>query len=81
MAGPILFDGHPSWKAFFWRYVLLTPLTVGIGWLVLQWWRKSRRYKITDRHIDTERGMLSRRIETLQLWRWSSSQETAWAAP
>jgi uncharacterized membrane protein YdbT with pleckstrin-like domain len=62
-----IFDGSPSWKAFFWRYVLLSPTV--IGWLLLQWWRKSKRIKITDRNIDTEVGMISRRIETLQLWR------------
>jgi uncharacterized membrane protein YdbT with pleckstrin-like domain len=63
----VLYAGSPSWKAFFWRYVLLTPTIV--GWFVLQWWRRSRRVQITDRHIDTEEGMISRRIETLQLWR------------
>ena len=63
----VLYSGSPSWKAFFWRYVLLSVTVV--GWFVLQWWRKSKLVKITDRNIDTETGMMSRRIETLQLWR------------
>ena len=63
----VLYAGSPSWKAFFWRYVLLSVTVV--GWFVLQWWRKSKLVKITDRNIDTETGMMSRRIETLQLWR------------
>lgn len=62
-----LYEGSPSWKAYFWRYVLLTPTIV--GWFLLEWWRKSHRVKITDRHIDTEHGLLGKKIETLQLWR------------
>ncbi len=37
------------------------------GWIHL--YRRSIRYKISSRNIDTESGILSRRIETLQLWR------------
>jgi uncharacterized membrane protein YdbT with pleckstrin-like domain len=69
----VLFDGTPSWKAFFWSYVaagVLSVALVGLVWIgILQWKRKSLRYKITDRTIDYETGLLSRRIETLQLWR------------
>jgi membrane protein YdbS with pleckstrin-like domain len=69
----IIFDGAPSWKAWFWSYVLaavLSLVVVGMIWLgVLHWKRKSTRYKVTDRTIDYEAGLFSRRIETLQLWR------------
>jgi uncharacterized membrane protein YdbT with pleckstrin-like domain len=42
----------------------------GLGWLVaLNVARRSLRYKITTRTIDVESGLLSRRIETLQLWK------------
>jgi membrane protein YdbS with pleckstrin-like domain len=69
----LIFEGTPSWKAWFWSYVaagVLSLVLVGLVWLgVLQWKRKSLRYKITERTIDYEAGMLTRRIETLQLWR------------
>jgi membrane protein YdbS with pleckstrin-like domain len=35
----------------------------------LHFYRRSIRYKISTRNVDTESGILSRRIETLQLWR------------
>jgi len=74
-AGPprVIFEGAPSWKAWFWSYVgagVLSVVVVGLIWLgVLHWKRKSLRYKITERTIDYEDGLMSRRIETLQLWR------------
>lgn len=69
----IIYEGYPSWKAWFWSYVTATVLSlvvVGLGWLLfLNLRRKSRRYRITDRTIDYEVGILSKRVETLQLWR------------
>ncbi|MCC6558760.1 MAG: PH domain-containing protein, partial [Polyangiaceae bacterium] len=69
----VLFDGTPSWKAWFWSYLaagVLSLVLVGLVWMaILNWKRKSLRYKITERTIDYETGLLSRRIETLQLWR------------
>lgn len=72
-AARVIFEGTPSWKAWFWSYVaagVLSLVLVGLVWLgILHWKRKSLRYKITDRTIDYEAGLLTRRIETLQLWR------------
>ncbi|AKT35945.1 PH domain-containing protein [Chondromyces crocatus] len=69
----VVYEGTPSWKAWFWSYVaasILSLVVVGLIWLaVLHWKRKSIRYKITERTIDYEAGLLSRRVETLQLWR------------
>jgi len=69
----VIYEGYPSWKAWFWQYVLACALAVavvGLGWLLyLNLRRKSRRYRITDRTIDYEVGVLSRRVETMQLWR------------
>lgn len=69
----VIFEGTPSWKAWFWSYVaagVLSLVLVGLIWIgILQWKRKSIRYKITGRTIDYEAGVFSRRIETLQLWR------------
>jgi len=69
----VLFEGSPSWKAWFWQYVLawiLAIVLVGLVWvLVLHLVRKATKYKVTTASIDTEVGVFSRRIETLQLWR------------
>lgn len=69
----IIFEGTPSWKAWFWSYVaavILSLALVGLIWLgMLEWRRKSLRYRISDRTVDYEAGLLSRRLETLQLWR------------
>jgi membrane protein YdbS with pleckstrin-like domain len=69
----VLFDGSPSWKAWFWSYVfasILSVVLVGLVWLfLLDLQRKSRRIRITQRTIDYEVGLLGRRIETLPLWR------------
>ena len=69
----VIYEGYPSWKAWFWSYVaagILSVAVVGLVWLLaLSLRRKSRRYRITDRTIDYEVGVFSRRVETLQLWR------------
>jgi membrane protein YdbS with pleckstrin-like domain len=69
----VIYEGYPSWKAWFWSYVLagvLSIVLVGLVWmLILNVRRKSRRYKISQRTIDYEVGVFSRRVETLQLWR------------
>jgi membrane protein YdbS with pleckstrin-like domain len=41
----------------------------GIWWLALDLVRRAVKYKITTRTIDVESGVLSKRIETLQLWK------------
>lgn len=69
----IIFEGTPSWKAWFWSYVLagvLSLVLVGLIWLLtLELRRKGMRYKLTGRTIDFESGVFSKRIETVQLWR------------
>jgi uncharacterized membrane protein YdbT with pleckstrin-like domain len=73
LAPRVIYEGTPSWKAWFWSYVgagILSLVVVGLVWLgILHWKRKSLRYKITERTIDYEAGIFSRRVETLQLWR------------
>lgn len=95
----IIFQGSPSWKAWFGSHVLvavLCLLPLGICWagflshlawataliaagacvavaliwaLVLVLQRKSTLYRLSTRTLDIEYGILSKRIETLQLWR------------
>jgi membrane protein YdbS with pleckstrin-like domain len=69
----VIYEGCPSWKAWFWSYLLAGVLSialVGLIWMgILNMRRKSRRYRITSRTIDYEVGVFSKRVETLQLWR------------
>lgn len=69
----VIYEGAPSWKAWFWSYVaacILSVVVVGLVWiLALHLKRKSSRYRLTDRTIDYETGVFSKQIETLQLWR------------
>lgn len=69
----VIYEGSPSWKAWFWQYLgagVLSLALVGLVWMgILNLRRKSRRYRITTRTIDYEMGVFSRRVETLQLWR------------
>jgi len=95
----MIFEGSPSWKAWFWSYALMVFVALGviagawagilgfvpwrfalpgIGALVLAdliWLgfvhllRRSMRYRISNRNLDTERGIFSKQIQTLQLWR------------
>jgi membrane protein YdbS with pleckstrin-like domain len=69
----ILYEGAPSWKVWFWSYVfagVLSLVLVGLIWMgVLNLQRRGRRYRITNRTIDYEVGVFSKRVETLQLWR------------
>src|SRR3954464_11441178 len=69
----VIFEGSPSWKAWFWQYLsagVLALALVGLVWMgILNVRRKSRRYRITTRTIDYEVGVFGKRVETLQLWR------------
>jgi uncharacterized membrane protein YdbT with pleckstrin-like domain len=67
-AARVVYEGTPSWKASFWTYVLTAPVFF-LVWPFLNWSRKSTRFRITDRTIDVERGIFSKVIDTLQLWR------------
>ena len=55
---------HPF--AWWW---FLVALVIGLGFILVPWIRtKSICYKITNYRIDIERGLLSKRIDTLELW-------------
>ena len=69
----LIYEGVPSWKAWFWSYVfagVLCIAVVGIVWmLIMNMRRKARRFRVTTRSIDYEVGVLSKRVESLPLWR------------
>jgi len=64
----VLFEGRPALVPSL-GALLLCILTVGI-WLLPQWWRQlSRHYRVTSRRIVVESGVLSKRLEQIDLYR------------
>jgi membrane protein YdbS with pleckstrin-like domain len=68
-----IWEGRPTWKAWAVKWILgwvLLPVIVGAFLLVPIWMRmRSQRWKITSRRIEVETGLLSKRVETLELWK------------
>jgi membrane protein YdbS with pleckstrin-like domain len=73
LAEDVIWEGRPTWKAWALRWIAgwaLLPLVVGLFLIVPIWLRtRSVRWKVTSRRIETETGFLSRRVDTLELWR------------
>src|SRR5580698_2642494 len=44
-------------------------LAAALFGLILYWFRRSIRFRVTSTAIEFERGLLSKRIDVLQLWR------------
>ena len=96
----MLYDGAPSWRAFFGPYflgvvaalivpalfykilawvdapdgtrVLVYLILLGVAAIYfagLHFYRKSIRFRVTSSNIETERGILSKKIDVLELWR------------
>jgi uncharacterized membrane protein YdbT with pleckstrin-like domain len=63
-----LFDGHPALVQSLGQ-LLLAVITVGLWLLVLWWQSRSRHYKLTTRRIVVESGILSKRMEQIDLYR------------
>jgi membrane protein YdbS with pleckstrin-like domain len=96
----LLFEGSPSWRAYFGNYCLLVlftpliaavcvwaashydvamlwkalailvPLAAGVVWFfILRFLRVANRVRITNRSVETESGVFSKKIDVLELWR------------
>jgi membrane protein YdbS with pleckstrin-like domain len=97
----IIYEGTPSWRAYFANYFLIVLLTPGITWL--SFWvarsqaqfhglnlalailipialglisifittlvRRSTRVRMTNRSVENEQGVFSKKIDVLELWR------------
>lgn len=64
----VLFDGGPALIPSV-GILLLTIVTIGL-WLLPRWWRTlGRHYRITTRRIVVETGVLSKRMEQIDLYR------------
>ena len=68
-----IWEGRPGWRAWALAWIggwLLLPVLVGAVMLVAVWLRtKSKRWRLTSRRIETETGWISKRVDTLELWR------------
>lgn len=65
-----LFEGHPALVPSVGALVAVV-LTVGL-WLIPLWWRsRSRHYRVTTRRVVIEAGILSKRLEQVDLYRVS----------
>src|SRR5215211_214592 len=95
----MLYEGHPSWKAYF-GYYLVTAVAAVIVIVILRWkdganaptsvkvldtviplaaaivvgftlhlYRASIKFRVSNTAIEHERGLLSKRIDVIQLWR------------
>jgi membrane protein YdbS with pleckstrin-like domain len=68
-----IWEGRPGWRAWALGWIggwVLLPVAVGAVMLISVWLRtKSKRWKVTSRRIETETGWISRRVDTLELWR------------
>jgi uncharacterized membrane protein YdbT with pleckstrin-like domain len=69
----VIWEGRPTWRAWAGKWILgwvFLPVLVGAFLLVSVWVEmRSRRWKLTSRRIEIESGLLSRRVDTLELWR------------
>jgi uncharacterized membrane protein YdbT with pleckstrin-like domain len=64
----VLFDGHPALVKSLGE-LALAVVTLGI-WLAVLWWRsRGRHYRVTTRRVVVETGILSKRLEQVDLYR------------
>jgi uncharacterized membrane protein YdbT with pleckstrin-like domain len=64
----VLFEGRPALIPSI-GVLLLVILTLGL-WLLPRWWRQSSKlYRLTTRRIVVETGVLSKRLEQIDLYR------------
>jgi uncharacterized membrane protein YdbT with pleckstrin-like domain len=68
-----LFAGHPALVPSV-GALLLTVLTVGLYLLVRLWVRLGLRYQVTTRRVVVESGVLSKRLEQVDLYRVTDYQ-------
>ena len=97
----LVYEGSPSWRAFFGSYLLIALLTPaaaagalwvmlhyydletwqnalaiavpvaigGIAYLITRMIRRSTRVRMTNRSVENESGVFSKKIDVMELWR------------
>ncbi len=63
-----MFEGYAATLRSFGE-LCLAIVTVGLGWLVLYLKRRSIRYRVTTQRIVVERGLFSKRMDQLDIYR------------
>jgi uncharacterized membrane protein YdbT with pleckstrin-like domain len=63
-----LFEGYPAVIRGF-GALLVVILTLGIGWLFLWWRSKGAHYRITTQRVIVERGVFSKELDQIDLYR------------
>lgn len=64
----VFYDGRPALVPSL-GVLLLAILTLGL-WLLPQWWKsRGTHYRVTSRRIVVETGVLSKRLEQIDLYR------------
>lgn len=66
----VLFEGHPALVPSL-GALLIAVLTLGIYLLPLWWRTRGLNYRVTNRRIVVESGVLSKRLEQIDLYRIS----------
>jgi uncharacterized membrane protein YdbT with pleckstrin-like domain len=64
----VVFEGHPALVPNF-SALLLAILTVGLALLVYWWRSRAIRYRVTSQRIVIESGLLSKKMEHIDLYR------------
>ena len=62
-------SGRPPSLATQALYVVIPLAAMLVFFVVVNLYRRSTKFRVTNTVIETERGLLSRRIDVLQLWR------------
>lgn len=69
----VIWEGSPTWRSRFGFTVvavLLSPLLVGLVMLGWQWATlASIRYRLTNKRVEWETGLVSRKIDGIDVWR------------
>jgi uncharacterized membrane protein YdbT with pleckstrin-like domain len=64
----VLFDGHPAMLPSIGAW-LVTLLTIGLALIYFALRQRSKRYRLTTQRVVVETGLLSKRIEQIDLYR------------
>jgi hypothetical protein len=69
----LIWEGRPTWRAHFGYTILcclLVPVVIGIVLLLVQWGKLAAiRYRITQKRVEWQTGLLSRKIDGIDVWR------------
>ncbi len=66
----VIYEGSPTWKCELGRTILCVLTVVGLVVLIADWIRRSNtKYRVTTTRVEWQKGVLSRRIDGIDMWR------------